>query len=165
MSDYELIASLGVDGLAHFDYTDNNTIPGQIYFYKIRSENIASSISGFSDSTSYSILQQISTEWMSPHSLNDTLAQDRISWHGYYLDIVENYCLTLMTIENELIVRILVQSKDYLSHEEYWSIPDDRILVSGSFYKWRIDGGANYVGGIETFGSESPWAYFLYVGS
>ena len=100
---------------------------------------------------------------MTPSSQNEYLPINRtLTWNNYYLNEVENYCLTLLTFEGVLLTRVILQPTSYTNGNEYWQIPDSIELEDNEYYKWRIDVGANYLFGFETTGSESEWATFLY---
>ena len=76
---------------------------------------------------------------------------------------MEDYCITILSETNDLVVREVVFPSNYTNPVEFWQIPGDVIMVGGQTYHWRIDTGGKYLDGYETSGSESEWARFIYV--
>jgi hypothetical protein len=171
---YKEVDSLGVyNQIARFELVSINVlkfVDTQIrerhsYFYKILAQDAANNYSQFSDSIGYSLLSGIHSELMIPNGVTDSLnSQNSLSWYYDYHIEMENYCITILSENNELILRSVFAPTAYIVQREYWQIPDSINLIPGQNYKWRIDTNANYMGLIETSGSESPWASLVYTG-
>lgn len=105
-------------------------------------------------------------EERTPNGLNSNLGSDRyLEWLITYNIEMEDYCLTLLTGENQLVTRVIIFPGDYTGGRESWKIPESIELVSGENYRWRVDIGAKYINGYESMGAESSWATFLYSGN
>ena len=165
IGNFDLIERVEYESMANHVYIDDYAIPGRKYYYKMKVEDESNNLSVSSDTISYFLLPKPKIEWMDPNGFNSYLDQDRdLSWrYGYALEL-ENYRLTLVTSENELLGRIIIFPGNYLGYNEYWQIPQSIILEDGIIYKWRIETAAKYVDGKETKGSESSWATFRYSG-
>jgi hypothetical protein len=164
LGEYELIEQLEVEMFSDMKYIDISAEIGNIYKYQIRAQDVAENLGDPSDSKIYSLLQPIGSEMMSPNGREHPIGYDRVlSWHYYYLNTMENYILTIVNSQHELITRIVLQPGNYFNGDEQWQIPATVDLISGEVYKWRIDVGAMYSEGRETAGSESLWATFLYL--
>jgi hypothetical protein len=163
IDNYVLIARLenkSMDNLTHIDYIVSDRV---VYSYKLRAEGNSDNFSDFSETVSYSLLPQIRKETMIPNGVNDVLGNERkLRWIYSYGIEMENYTLTILSENNELIGRRIFTPMVYTTAEETWSIPMEFIFVENHVYKWRIDTGADYLGGFERKGSESEWAYFVY---
>ena len=164
LGEYDLIKRLETDKVRWSEYIDREINLRIKYVYKLKAENVAGNLSQYSDSLHYSLLPNIRYELMVPNGLTDPLPNVGLCW-GYTTTIeMEDYCITVLNAENEVIVRSIVAPGNYTGGLEFWDIPDDLIFNDGETYKWRIDTGAKYIDNRETAGSESPWATFLYVG-
>ena len=165
LGDYELLSVSEVDHGSKLEYLDESVKIKTQYYFKLKAEDSTRNRSGFSDSTGFSVLLQIPGSRMNPNGLSDVLHIERILiwWYDTHIEM-ENYCLTLTTISDDFITRYIFNPGDYINGTEYFIIPNSIDLVQGQIYKWRIDAGAVYVDGIETAGSESTWATFLYAG-
>lgn len=133
------------------------------YFYKLKAEDSAENQSEFSDSIFYSLLPRLPDDGLVPNGNTAILKSTRnLSWfYDYYIEM-ENYCLTILSQNNDLILRTIIIPTDYVRRSETWIIPETVDLNSNQIYKWRIDIGAQYIQKKETLGSESAWATFLY---
>ena len=163
--DVEHLVRLDVESLNAYEYVDTEALHRKDYFYAIKTSDNSNNMSLFSDTISYKSLSQIPSELMSPNGALESLPNNReLLWSFPYLLEMENYCLTLLSEEDDFLFRMVLSPGNYVSRYESWCIPDSIALEVGHIYKWRIDTGAKYVDGLETAGSESPWATFLYMG-
>jgi hypothetical protein len=146
------------------EFIDNNIAIGTKYFYKLLAEDISGHKSPFSDTLGYTLMAKVNSGRMDPNGLLEELKNTRqLSWQ-YVMNIaMENYCLTILSENDALIWRELIQPTVYTDGLETWTLPESAILSSGSNYKWRVDMGAQYVNDRETRGSESEWASFIYI--
>jgi hypothetical protein len=161
---FDLIAFLNTETLNENIYIDLNVIIGQQYSYKIRCEDSAGNFSTLSEEITYSLLTRISSLRMEPNGLSIALGANReLSWLYVNEIAMENYCLTILNMQNGLVVRVQLLPTNYTNGEEFWNIPDSVSLEPNGIYKWRVDVAASYINGFETAGSESPWASFRYV--
>jgi hypothetical protein len=158
---YEILENYIPDSQLNFLHSD--AVSRIKYFYKLKVEDFAGNLSFFSDSIGYTLLPGLDTETMTPNGNNDTLNNDRLlTWNHSYNTQMENFCLTVLTQNNDLVIRVQISPTDYVNGQESWPIPESLLLDSSGIFKWRIDMGAQYVFGLETVGSESAWATFLY---
>ena len=165
LGNFDHLARLDIESQNQLEYIDLKISTRTRYYYKIKAEDISGSIGEFSDSLSFMLIPSIVSNEMVPNGLSATLDVSRLlRWEYHYFIEMENYCLTLLTSENELIIRKLFLPGDYVSGIEYWRIPDEIILDSTTIYKWRLDVSANYIEENETAGGESTWANFVYNG-
>jgi hypothetical protein len=165
LGEYDLLARLGTESIPELEYVDRAVNSRIKYFYALKSEDISDNLSEFSDSLYYSLLHPINSESMVPNGKTIALAQDRsLTWSYNGRIEMEDYCLTIITAENELNTRVLLQPGNYIGGSESWQILADIVLEPGNVYQWRVDLGAQYVDFLETAGSESAWATFLYEG-
>jgi hypothetical protein len=165
IGDYNFISRIGEQSQLVLSYFDDQVAIRSRYYYKLKAEASIENFSTFSDSIYYSLLPQLTPHNMTPRGSTDTLNDQRMLSWVYSTNIeMENYCLTILTIDSELITRIILSPTNYVTDRESWQIPDSLVLTSEQIYKWRIDTGANYIAGIESSGSESLWANFLYIG-
>ena len=164
LGEFDLIARKSTDEIRNHQYLDNEVGIRVQYYYKIKAEDQSGNLSSFSDSIHYSLLPQINFETMQPNGLSDTISVSRRLFWGYYYVEMEDYCLTVLTQYNDLVIRVVLSPVNYISAFESWHFPDSIILESNQIYKWRIDTGGEYSAGLETAGSESPWGTFLFVG-
>ena len=163
LGNYDLIFHLETETVRGLEYLDMNIESGIRYFYKVNSEDSANNLSDFSDSLSYLVLPPISVGTMSPNGIIITLGEDRrLSWQYGYEITMNNYCLTLLTQGNQLLIREVIYPQNYLDWGDSWKIPESIVLDSGAIYKWRFDTNGVLSGGRENSSSESPWATFLY---
>lgn len=154
---YRKPAEINVD----MEYVDTDIKANIKYYYELRAEDLSENLSPYSDSQFYKILPQISLSEMGPNDLVEILGPERsLNWHTAIAIEVEEYCLTVLTQENDLVLRTVFNPSNYINGYETWHIPNSISLTNGRIYKWRIDTNANYFDGVETVGSESPWAYF-----
>lgn len=144
-------------------YVDANVLARTEYFYKMRVEDSSGNMSGFSDSSGYTLFPSIDINTMEPNNRNVALATDRrLRWtYGYGVEM-EDYTITLLTEFNDLVLRDRFSPSNYVNGIEAWMIPDSIELLADNIYKWRVDTGAKYDNGLEFCGSESPWAKFIY---
>jgi len=165
LGDFLLLSRLEIEPNSELEYIDTDLVEGIRYFYKLKAEDMAKNQSEFSETVGYLLLQQISIHHMSPNGISKILGSHRsLSWIYAYGIAMENYCLTLLDQNNDFILRSIFTPVSYTNHTESWYIPDSIALDSNEIYKWRIDTDGQYLYGLETAGSESPWATFLYVG-
>jgi hypothetical protein len=163
-SEFELLAEIKASLAIQFNYVDRDVSTSNRYHYRLKAKNDAGATSEFSDVASYTLLWRIQLEMMSPTRMDETLPSDRkLAWHNYYTNYVEEYCLTLLRDDGELIFRIMLQPEDYFSGDEFYIIPEDYALEMGRLYSWRVEVNADYIEGFENAGSESPWANFRYI--
>jgi hypothetical protein len=164
VGDFIVLAQEEVNSKNSLEYYDSYAHERTKYSYKIKAEDNSGNFSDFSDTVSYSLQTHLNINMLNPNGQFSSLNENRmLSWQNYYVNEMENYCITLLTLDNQLILRRVLQPATYLDEGESWQIPDDIILVSGMLYKWRIDTCANYVNGIENAGSESLWATFRFI--
>jgi hypothetical protein len=165
LGQYELIVQLDPRSRLNLEYVDWNVDIGSPYFYKIISQDITDNRSLFSDSISYTLLSTINAEWVHPNGNYDVLGEDRkLNW-WYPPNIeMEDYCITILSSENDLILREIIVPNNYTGGWDSWQIPLQFDFEVNMVYQWRIDTGAKYIDGYEVAGSESYWATFLYQG-
>ena len=163
MANYELLARVEMESTAILTYTDYIVSDRVEYSYKLRAEDNSNNVSDYSDTLIYSLLPQILKPRMIPNGVTDILGgQRKLMWaYGYAIEM-EDYTLTILTANNEFIGRYVFTPTVYTTVQETWVIPMEHVLVENQVYKWRIDTGADYMGGLERKGSESEWAYFVY---
>jgi hypothetical protein len=165
LGDYDLIVSLELNSIPKLEYIDREANAWTKYYYKLKSQDGADNLSDDSDSLAYSLLPALPASSMSPNGTSETLEFERLlSWRYNYRIAMENYCLTILSEENEFVTRVLLSPGNYVGWDESWQIPAVILLESGQVYFWRIDTGAGYVDDLETAGSESQWASFVYRG-
>jgi hypothetical protein len=136
------------------------------YVYRLKSEDFSGNFSGFSEWVTYSLLRSVSSDElaMAP-SGGDTLGLNRqLSWYYRYTIEMQDFIITLLGNDTELLNRTRIVPSRYTNGIELWSIPDTIYLLPNQRYEWRIDMSANYSGGRETSGAESTWGYFYYSG-
>jgi hypothetical protein len=163
--DYEMIYRLETEANMRLSYVDVFAFGRTRYAYKINAEDASVNLSEFSDSLSYMILPRTGNESMIPNCLTCILPENReLSWHSYIGMEMEDYYITVLTEQDELVLRVRSNPGNYIGSRDQWQIPVEVILHNGNRYKWRIDTGADYIDKLETSGSESLWATFLYTG-
>ena len=164
LSDYILVKNLEVENLENFSFVDQNIVIGKKYYYKLCSIDIANNRSIFSDSIQYKSTPKVDRSTLSPNSTITALTKTRgLSWNSYYHMEMVNYIITVIKPPSRIVVRSLFHPASYIGRET-WTIPDSVALDSGQVYLWRVDTGAEYINDVETAGSESSWASFLYIG-
>jgi len=160
---FELITSIDQDEQLANSFIDTDLAIRTKYYYKLRSEDISGNLSAFSDSTFYALLPQISLESMQPNGVLDTLTGSRsFSWRYNYQVEMENYCVTIIDAQGDMVFRQILTPGNYISGHESWMPSDQSALQSGEAYRWRVDIGARYEEEVELSGSESSWAIFVY---
>ena len=165
LGDYDLIVSVELESIPELEYIDNGANAMTKYYYKLKAQDGADNLSVDSDSLVYSLHPALPASTMSPNGISDTLDAERLlSWRYNYRIAMEDYCLTILSEENEFITRILLSPSNYVGWDESWQIPAVILLEPDQVYFWRIDTGAGYVDDMETAGSESQWASFVYRG-
>jgi hypothetical protein len=165
LSDYELLVRIAVESMTALEYIDIETSVGIEYYYKLKAEDISNNQSDYSDYESYSLLSPILINEMIPNGITMALNVERqLSWHYTYNIGMEDYCLTVITEKHELVMRQVLSPNIYIGGIETFAIPETITMQNDLIYKWRIDTGANYDHGIESTGSESLWATFIYSG-
>jgi len=147
-------------------YVDFGARWGHTTYYSIVAIDGAENHSSPSDSIYFSLHRSIRNAMMIPNGQSELLSAARIlEWGNFYQDEIEDYCITILTAEGELLIRQIIQPQNYVGGSEIWHIPNEIPLEANHKYNWRIDTGARYIDGLETAASESPWATFLYLGS
>ena len=150
----------------NMEYIDTDVAIGYYYSYKLKAMAVSENYSTFSESQKYSLLKQIGLHRMAPNGVQDTLNTRRLLAWSSDLEIeMENYCLTILTADGQVMLRIMLSPTNYLGGAEAFVIPQTVIFESSQVYKWRIETAARYDNGLELLGSESPWAIFFYVES
>jgi hypothetical protein len=162
LSDYTWIHRVKSVSNTPLEFIDSDITPNTQYYYKLKADDLSDNRSGYSDSCGYLVLPQITINQMEPSNQLENLDSNRLLYWHYTNSIqMENYCLTLLDLQNDLILRTVLSPVNYVNGSESWRVPDSIILMENQLYKWRIDTGANYSQGIESAGSESPWATFF----
>jgi hypothetical protein len=160
---FDILSRIDYDSHEYLEYLDTDVSIRIKYYYKMKAVSVSGTLSTFSDSITYLLLPQIEIEGMRPNGVLDSLGSDRKLYWNYSLGIeMEDYCLTIMSQNNDLISRFVLNPSNYVSGTESWTIPNYVVLDSNQVYKWRIDAGAKYIRDRETAGSESLWASFLF---
>jgi hypothetical protein len=164
MGDYRTVIIIENQPNTDLGYIDTEVQRGVKYFYKLKSEDNSENKSDYSDSIAYSLLHEPNPGELSPNGFQVRLNDERqLRWRYYFWGEAENYCLTILTANNDLVSREILMPQNYLGSPQTWDIPDAIVLISGHIYKWRIDASAKFIGELETEGSESPWATFVYL--
>ena len=165
LGDFDQINRLDMGENNELSFLDSDVRVNTQYFYALKAEDVSSNESEFSDTLDYTLLPGIRLATMSPNGLGDTIDPDRtLSWSYSYTVAMEDYCLTIVDSEGNLIFRERFSPGNYVSGAESRMIPDSISLQQGQTYRWRVDTGAQYTDQLERSGSESPWATFLYEG-
>jgi hypothetical protein len=163
LGEYDLLLRLETGSLNQLIYIDLSARVRIKYCYKLKAVDTAENESEYSDSLCYILLPQQLINAMLPNGNMDHLNSERqLRWIYDPLIEMENYCITILSSNNDFVLRQLFMPQDYTADWSFWNIPDSVPLINEQVYKWRIDTGANYLNGIETSGGESPWATFLY---
>jgi len=160
------VARIDMEATPQCEFIDTQVTYRTNYFYRLYKENSAGNISEYSDSVLYYLLLPVSNQLMSPNGITTPLNKNRtLSW-TYSLSVeMESYNITILSANNDLLIRENLMPSNYSGGREDWAIPYEIILNSGHTYKWRVECGARYIDGIENAGSESHWATFLYLGN
>jgi hypothetical protein len=163
ISDFSQLDRLDNTSITDLQYIDVHTDFMTRYFYKICAEDDSGNLSDSPEAISYSLLQRIQHSAMSPNGVSEPLGPNRkLQWYYPYVVALENYCVTILSEKNELVLRTIFNPGTYVGTLDSWQIPDSIVLSPGTVYNWRIDMGANYVDNYETTGSESYWATFVF---
>jgi hypothetical protein len=163
LGDYVMIAIIRAKENSVLEYVDEQVVPEQKYYYVLKAEDETGIRSRYSESVFYTPLLRTPNSTMTPNGLESSLPLNReLRWRDFYDVKMEDYCITILTGTREFILRKLVSPGNYVGDWESWYIPDNIVLLEDAVYIWRIDNGALYSGGIETAGSESLWATFVY---
>jgi hypothetical protein len=163
LGDMELIAVFDQTGNNKLEYVDNNVQVDKVLYYSIVCIGEAQIESIPSDTINFRLQRPIRSDMMLPNGISQVLPTSRtLDWQNFYIDNTEEYCLTILSEEGHLIHRCVLQPQNYMAGHEKWDIPLEITLESDKYYKWRIDTGARFIEGLETWGSESPWATFKY---
>ncbi len=161
LGDYIMVAQIQNESTFEFKYVDLQVGSDQ-YFYKLKSKANSGNFSEFSDSLTYTLLRSIDSETMIPNGQTAPLPEDRtLRWQYDHVEM-EAYCITILSGENEFVHRAVILPQNYIGHYESWQIPLSIELESNMVYNWRIDMMARFVDDLETLGSESSWAKFVY---
>jgi hypothetical protein len=164
VSDFKFLVRLEQESLSTMYFIDTHVDLRTKYYYKINAEDIAENVSDFSDESFYTLLPPISSVTSSPNGADAVLNDDRgLEWRYDYSIEMEDYYITVLSEDDQLLIRNPVIPDNYTGSYEYWQIPEEILLDSGARYKWRVDIGAKYINGVETSGSESNWALFTYL--
>ena len=162
ISEYQEIAIIEKYNSPGIEYIDQDIHTNTRYFYKLQAEDESGNFSDSSATISYMVFSSAGFFRMEPNGLTDGFIENRtLKWWSSYTLGIEDYILTVLTTHNEILIRVRIQPTNYVSESEEWQIPYEVDLVFGEQYLWRIDMGARYENGVETAGSESPWASFL----
>jgi hypothetical protein len=163
IGDFEFLAIRITASDPSSEYIDQSAVTGAKYHFKIKARDSGGNTSEFSAELFYTLLPQITSAAMWPNGLKSPLPVDRgLSWVYQYSVAMEDYCITILDIEDTFVWRSMFSPSNYTGNNQSWTIPVEVILNTDRIYKWRVDMGAQYVDGMETAGSESAWATFLY---
>jgi hypothetical protein len=161
---FEFITYLDVKTLFSTDYVDRTASSGRTYYYTLQAEDGAGNLSERADSIHFTLLTSNSPYSLVPDGLNEILdIEIGLSWVYHYSLEMEDYIITVISEEGDLIVRDQFSPTNFTEDWESWPIPPSISLQSGMHYQWRIDIGADYHNGYESSGSESSWAKFKYI--
>lgn len=165
LGDFELLSTRTIASDPSCEFIDHTAVTGTKYHFVLKASDSDENTSEFSEELVYTLLPKLSSATMQPNGLSVPLPESRqLSWRNTYHAIMEDYCLTILDDENTFVLRQSFSPIDYSGNTETWDIPTEVALVSGNGYRWRIEMGAHYSDGVETAGSESDWARFLYTG-
>ena len=165
LGEFELRYRLEIELNTPTEFVDTEIEMRTSYYYKLKSNDISDNSSTFSDSLRYILLPQIPFNRMSPNGYTDSLSPLRsLNWVYSSSIELEDYCITILAQNNDLIIRMIQSPSSYVGWRESWEIPSYISLQHNNIYKWRVDMNARYINSMETAGSESAWATFLYVG-
>ena len=162
---YTKLARIDLGAMSSNSYIDIQVGSGIRYFYKLKSEDNSENTSRFSDSLNYSLLSSLDSETMLPNGLGMALPGDRtLKWLYNNAIEMEQYCITILSEDNEFVCRAIISPQNYTGSSESWQIPTNIDLDSNRIYTWRIDMNAKFIDGYETSGTESTLARFVYSG-
>ena len=163
VGDFRYLTSIPNSTTVNAEHIDATVLPGTIFYYRLRAIDASDNQSSYSDSVGYSNFLPVRLETMQPNGSNKLLGEDRqLSWvYDYHLHL-ERYCITILDIDNNLIIREISNPSNYVGGAQIWSIPDEVIFDNNEKYKWRVDLEANIINGYEAAGAESAWATFKY---
>lgn len=155
-----IVMSMGDIVSQNGQFIDTDVIFETTYSYYMTATDHSGNVSNSSDSISYSLLPSIEFGSLRP---NDTLNyENKLSWKYHVSLAMEDYVLTILDEYNTLILRSHFAPTNYLGNREYFYLPESLGLSNGRPYYWRIDANANYRQNMETRGSESRWATFIF---
>jgi len=165
LSDFQPIDEVLIETITDkYTYLDEITQEDVRYHYYLRARDHAENWSETSDTLDYLRLRAVSSSSMVPNGTDDTLVLSRFLKWGYsYLVAMEDYVLTILTMENDLIYRTQFTPSNYIGSRESFYLPDSVALESERTYQWRVDVHAKYVREFESSSGESPWATFTYM--
>jgi hypothetical protein len=163
IGEFQLYEILNTIDYNNFKYVDQDVEVFQRYYYRIKAEDTSGNSSDMSELIFYTLMPQINAEDMIPNGVEQTLCvENLLKWKYYYSNELENYILTILDSEGNLLLRNDITPGNYIGGSEEWPIPPEVELQPGLIYYWRVDVGASYINGVETAGSESDWAAFTY---
>ena len=161
--EYTHLVSIEADDQTIYGYVDDRIPWFERFFYTISAIDDAGNRSNWGDTISYLRLPPVSLETMIPNGINKKIDENRtLSWILDYGREVEEYCITILNTDGDLILREVFFPSNYVGGREEWIIPRAIIMEDFTTYKWRVDLSAQFENGHETAGSESSWAYFVY---
>jgi hypothetical protein len=164
LGEYELLARQETESTLQLKYIFESANIYTTYYFIIQAEDASGNESEHSESQHYSLLPKQNVITMIPNSQSSNLPPSRrLTWRYPYTIEMEDYCITILTEADEFIHRVVISPRDYVDGGESWRIPNNVVLDSGKAYKWRLDTGANYIDELETTGSESFWAPFMFI--
>jgi hypothetical protein len=164
LGDYSILSRVESENTIGHSTIDASIESHAIYYYKLRAVHLSGIQSSFSDSINFSVGRPINTKSMNPNGFNDSLLFGQpLEWRNFYVNDVEDYCLTILNMNDNLQLRTILQPSTYIDAQERWFPTDLVTLNPNEQYMWRIDVHNQYVAGIETSASESNWATFLYI--
>ena len=165
LSDFVLLEDVSVENvLSQHSYLDNTTQANIRYAYYLKARDHADNWSEKSDTLEFLRLSAISSSSMTPNGVNDTLGPSRfLQWDYSYSIAMEDYVLTIVTMDNILVYRTQFTPSNYVGSKESFYVSDSVALESERAYQWRVDVHAQYVGEVESSSGESSWAIFTYM--
>jgi hypothetical protein len=165
LGDFGLIMALESDAEVNVEYIDRSSELNIRYYYYLRAVDVAGNQSIPSDTLSYLLFVPVYSESLKPNGDASPLGLDRkLTWDYDYHVAMENYVVRILRAENDELIYSREFTPNYTGASEYFILPDSISFFTETMYEWRIDISAQYVNGIETAGSESSWAMFLYEG-
>jgi len=121
LGDYELVNRLESESIACSEYVDGQVNQHVRYFYKLKAEDTSGNLSEHSDSLTYMVTSIITLSELRPNGLSIALGdQRRLSWKYIYVVETEDYCITLLTQNNQFLYRERFQPGNYVGSTEYW---------------------------------------------
>jgi hypothetical protein len=165
LGDSELIFRLNNESDTELELIDTKVEINRKYLFTIKAIDASGNKSKYSTSQTYTLMPTLEPGVMTPNGLTSVLGVDRLlSWRFSYILTMENFCLTILTQNNEFVFREVMLPATYIDWGDSWQIPIDVELELDGIYKWRFDTNADYINDLETSGSESQWAWFIYKG-